>query len=534
MQKPANQLMYLNNLGSAPEEWTVHHDATPSDLHKLYDPTLTLSTTNEIVLNVSWSLSADGSINELKATMVCLALPRDLRNIQCVRCNYINKFENERDHNGENWQFSYAGFTVEKSTQYYIDAYNIPTGNIGEDFPSKSKRYNTPGCKDSIMKYSKQCVTSGSLWEPNLNICKIGDKVEVKFTSSRHALRYSILLCTCKRSCSRCYNEIYSTTWNPKLNETNITISLPVNDTSENIGVKHGFPTLLHLCISDLKLIPELTGCRDDCKTYYKTLDCFKKPGLTKDSETNEGHEEDLKAPIISDGQPEEPPKYLILIGSCFICITFIVCYSVYKYVSGKKKEKLLLLRWADLKLVRILIIYSQDNQLFQNAVIAFAEFLQMYCQFEVIFDMWQKGKIAAMGPVQWLALQKDHVDKILFLCPPIAKSQQETASFLEAEDCKQINCSEDLFTLATNLFCSDFKYQSSLCKYMVVYFDEISSKKEIPGILSCCKTYGLMRDIDQFYKGLCRRTYNEIHGREANSEHLKKLKNSILKLRKR
>uniref|UniRef100_H3ARE8 Interleukin 17 receptor B n=1 Tax=Latimeria chalumnae TaxID=7897 RepID=H3ARE8_LATCH len=481
--------MYLNNLGSAPEEWTVHHDATPSDLHKLYDPTLTLSTTNEIVLNVSWSLSADGSINELKATMVCLALPRDLRNIQCVRCNYINKFENERDHNGENWQFSYAGFTVEKSTQYYIDAYNIPTGNIGEDFPSKSKRYNTPGCKDSIMKYSKQCVTSGSLWEPNLNICKIGDKVEVKFTSSRHALRYKCLLKA--ETILRLLVLTY-------LNETNITISLPVNDTSENIGVK---------------LIPELTGCRDDCKTYYKTLDCFKKPVVPFYS-THFCQKRQIYSEILPTLIHNEVSSILPSPNEIYL-----------KFLS-KKKEKLLLLRWADLKLVRILIIYSQDNQLFQNAVIAFAEFLQMYCQFEVIFDMWQKGKIAAMGPVQWLALQKDHVDKILFLCPPIAKSQQETASFLEAEDCKQINCSEDLFTLATNLFCSDFKYQSSLCKYMVVYFDEISSKKEIPGILSCCKTYGLMRDIDQFYKGLCRRTYNEIHGREANSEHLKKLKN--------
>lgn len=151
--------------------------------------------------------------------------------------------------------------------------------------------------------------------------------------------------------------------------------------------------------------------------------------------------------------------------------------------------------------LAKVLVIYSQEACV-QHTVLAFAEFLHECCHCEVIIDVWQKRRIAEIGMVQWLATQKEIADKVIFLSPGDPSPECDLA-------CKKIvendnENSECMFTLAFNLFCSDWKNQSSLFKYMVVSFKQTHSTKKLPSALKILPQYFLMKDVDSFCREIC------------------------------
>ncbi|MBN3278056.1 I17RB protein, partial [Polyodon spathula] len=110
---------------------------------------------------------------------------------------------------------------------------------------------------------------------------------------------------------------------------------------------------------------------------------------------------------------------------------------------------------------------------------------------------------IAEMGQVQWLATQKETADKIVVICSNSAKSKWHSASNLTAEDYTVSPSLEDMYSLTLNMFSSDLKYPAALNKYMVVYFDKISTGKNIPPAFSFCKSYSLMKDIGKICKSM-------------------------------
>uniref|UniRef100_A0A8C6YC29 Interleukin 17 receptor B n=1 Tax=Naja naja TaxID=35670 RepID=A0A8C6YC29_NAJNA len=150
-------------------------------------------------------------------------------------------------------------------------------------------------------------------------------------------------------------------------------------------------------------------------------------------------------------------------------------------------------------KPVTILVVYSQEACL-QHTVLSFAEFLQEYCQCNVIIDLWQKRKIAEIGTVQWLATQKEIADKVIFLCTTHSSASCDSTCESIIKNQKNSEC---MFTLALHFFCSDWKMNSSLCKYMVVSFSETHPDPLLPTPLNICPNYFLMKDIDSFCRDL-------------------------------
>lgn len=67
---------------------------------------------------------------------------------------------------------------------------------------------------------------------------------------------------------------------------------------------------------------------------------------------------------------------------------------------------------------VPVLVVYPAKNSVFQQAVVALAEFLQQHGRCRVAIDMWQQEKIAELGPMRWLAREAEAAQYVLIVSP--------------------------------------------------------------------------------------------------------------------
>ncbi|XP_019360554.1 PREDICTED: interleukin-17 receptor B isoform X1 [Gavialis gangeticus] len=438
------------------------YNLTPADLYNLNAKFIEDEKETQFrsyLINISWGLSMDASIKELTATKICVISQGTVRHFECVRCSYTEKFQSQTTAGNQRWQFHYTGFPVEPVTNYFIHAYNLPPANIYEDSSSKTLFLISPGCNDHVMKYSKSCIEEGSLWDPNITVCKTEAEVEVNFTTSSLGTRYTVFLCDTE-DCSEPIEK--------ETNETRTSVKLPVRDRSNNITVQ---------------IIPYFPKCQYDCPRRTGTLTtCIQN---------------------YSNGA-----NTIDLIGRCMcfilVAIFITLCVIVAVLCFMKNHETIMkqtFFHHANLhKSVKVLVIYPKEV-CFHHTVLTFAKFLHDSCQIDVIIDMWQKQKIAEKGPVQWLAAQKETADKIIFLCSSNIGTECDESCYKNIRNHK--DNSDCMFALAFNLFCSDLKNRSSLHKYIVVSFNEINSKDTLPTALKICPKYYLMKDIDNFCRHL-------------------------------
>lgn len=65
-----------------------------------------------------------------------------------------------------------------------------------------------------------------------------------------------------------------------------------------------------------------------------------------------------------------------------------------------------------------VLLVYPAENPVFQQGVVALAEFLQWHGGCDVAVDLWQHGQIAKLGPLRWLTEQVKVADFVLIVRP--------------------------------------------------------------------------------------------------------------------
>ncbi|ETE66995.1 Interleukin-17 receptor B, partial [Ophiophagus hannah] len=272
--------------------------------------------------------------------------------------------------------------------------------------------------------------------------------------------------------------------WDPNITICNREFELEVNFTPSNFCSKYK----IHLCdshecdnsilhvVPTTKLIPYFPGCQNDCKrySYYQTV-------------CNEERIPDMKK------------TYVGISTTLLLIVCTVVAVLYFKSRHGPASNLAHFHPITTEKPVTILVVYSQEACL-QHTVLSFAEFLQEYCQCNVIIDLWQKRKIAEIGTVQWLATQKEIADKVIFLYTTHSSASCDSTCKSIIENQKNSEC---MFTLALHFFCSDWKMNSSLCKYMVVSFNETHPDPLLPTPLNICPNYFLMKDIDSFCRDL-------------------------------
>lgn len=76
-------------------------------------------------------------------------------------------------------------------------------------------------------------------------------------------------------------------------------------------------------------------------------------------------------------------------------------------------------------------MVYPAANPVFQQGVVALAEFLQRHGGCNVAVDLWQQGQIAKLGPLRWLTEQVKAAEFVLIVHP-----QAKTVSRLEKPRC--------------------------------------------------------------------------------------------------
>uniref|UniRef100_A0A8C8RLA8 Interleukin 17 receptor B n=1 Tax=Pelusios castaneus TaxID=367368 RepID=A0A8C8RLA8_9SAUR len=241
--------------------------------------------------------------------------------------------------------------------------------------------------------------------------------------------------------------------WNPNITACKIEAEVEVNFTTSNLGTKYTIQFFFYFSFF-LQIIPYFAKCGNDCLRHKGIL-----------TQCVQNQSNDTKQTLFHRAELQQP--------------------------------------------VKVLVIYPKEV-CFHHTVSAFAEFLHKRCQSDVIIDMWQKRRIAEQGPVQWLAIQNEIADKVIFLSSTPVST--ECSALCHKSVGNHQDNSECMFTLAFNLFCSDIKNRFSLHKYMLVSFNEINSKDTLPSALNTCPKYCLMKDIDIFCRDLSN-SHQQEHG---------------------
>lgn len=152
------------------------------------------------------------------------------------------------------------------------------------------------------------------------------------------------------------------------------------------------------------------------------------------------------------------------------------------------------------------MIIYSLDHPLYKNIVLKLCAFLMAKCGTEVVLDLLDSTRLGMMGGIQWLDWHREQIesssDKILILC-----SRGVQAKWRSMCSGKQVHLKEDahstvgdMLVPALCLMVPHFVQSASFEKYIVAYFDDVSSEDDVPLPFNITVRYKLMKQFEELF----------------------------------
>ncbi|XP_061592583.1 interleukin-17 receptor B isoform X2 [Cololabis saira] len=196
--------------------------------------------------------------------------------------------------------------------------------------------------------------------------------------------------------------------------------------------------------------------------------------------------------------------RIVIILGVLAVLMILSSCYFIYKKCGAS------FLGFTELPSfskdpVPVLVVYPAENAVFQQAVVALAEFLQRDGGCRVAIDMWQQERIAELGPMRWLAEQADAAHCVLIVSPRVETPSSRLRPSSPDRGLPGISipaAAHDLYLLTLNMVASHAKSANKLSRFRVVQLNERDSRVcALPPELRACKTFWLMKDLDK----LCR-----------------------------
>ncbi|XP_078065966.1 interleukin-17 receptor C-like isoform X2 [Mustelus asterias] len=153
----------------------------------------------------------------------------------------------------------------------------------------------------------------------------------------------------------------------------------------------------------------------------------------------------------------------------------------------------------------KILLLYSLDHNQFEKLVNTFASVL-CELQFQVIVDLWKRIELGAQGPLPWFHSQKNKITgeggKILVLLSKGAS--MKCSEWLQSPgSTKAINDPNDGFMASLNCILPDITKGNVSGKYVVVYFEDLQKKEEIPEVFNNLPVYSLPSQLSAFLQEL-------------------------------
>uniref|UniRef100_A0A8C7XBM9 SEFIR domain-containing protein n=1 Tax=Oryzias sinensis TaxID=183150 RepID=A0A8C7XBM9_9TELE len=154
----------------------------------------------------------------------------------------------------------------------------------------------------------------------------------------------------------------------------------------------------------------------------------------------------------------------------------------------------------------KVLVIYSQDHRLYRDVVLKLCAFLQAKCGTKVLVDLLDSSSVSMVGRVRWLEWQRQQLrnpsDKILVLCSPGVQAKWRAMCGLGRVTLREdvLSPTDDMLIPFLNLFLSDMHQAGMLGKYLVAYFEDISSAEDVPSVFNIAAKYSLMKHFEELF----------------------------------
>ncbi|XP_036107779.1 interleukin-17 receptor A isoform X1 [Molossus molossus] len=476
------------------DSWIQPRKLTPSSPKDLRVQVQLAQTPHEDfvpVVHIEWTLQTDASILFLEgAELSVLQLNTNER--LCVKFEFLSRLQ----HHHKRWHFTFSHFVVEPGQEYEVTVHHLPKPIPDGDPNHQSKNLLVPDCKDPRMKKTRPCVSSGSLWNPNITVETLDtSQLRVSFSLWDGSTHYQILLNSFPRTENeRCYThtqDVPAPTREDFHQRPNVTLTLP---------------NFNWCCRHQVQIQPFLNSCLNDCPRYYANVSC----------------------PTLPDPIAEYTTEYVPLWVYGFItgisvllvgCVILLILCMTWR-LSGSHQEKggrgggdagalpASGLTPPPLKPRKVWIVYSADHPLYVDVVLKFAQFLLTVCGTEVALDLLEEQVISEMGVMTWVGRQKQQVvesnSKVVILCSRGTRAKWQ-AILGCGEPAVQLRCDRqrlagDLFTAAMNMILPDFKKPANFGTYIVCYFNDISSESDIPDLFNIMSRYPLMARFEEVY----------------------------------
>nr|AYG86898.1 interleukin-17 receptor [Salvelinus malma] len=430
------------------------------------------------VLVARWKAQDDGSISSLKGTELHVLKKATNQNL-CVRYLFFDKMPMLNPAH-EKWSFSLDRVVVEPGLSYVVSVSNLPKPNLKHSGYNIHQHFTVPDCKDPKIQRSKVCLDSGSLWRPNTTLERsTGPQgrttLTVGFSTDQHSHNYRVsLLCSNNRQ------------WQ----DTDMT-----NQTLLNVEFDlEKWPRTC--CHFDVEIQPFFSRCNNDCVRRRKTFNICGTP------------------PTVLPGDSASPKIYTAVAAVVLLLVAGLVCCLVYQLRRRRKKvppgpyppavEPEAQTPHLSRVPPRVLVIYSQDHPLYRNIVLKLCAFLQAKCGTEVVLDLLDTAWLGTVGRLPWLEWQRQQInkssDKILVLCSRGVQAKWRAMCGQSRVTLREDLRSpiDDMLTPALNLFLPDMQQAAALGKYMVAYFDDVGSERDVPSVFDIAVKYKLMKHFEE------------------------------------
>uniref|UniRef100_A0A5G2QUK7 Interleukin 17 receptor A n=1 Tax=Sus scrofa TaxID=9823 RepID=A0A5G2QUK7_PIG len=399
----------------------------------------------------------------------------------CVKFEFLSKLK----HHHKRWRFAFSHFVVEPDQEYEVTVHHLPKPIPDGDPNHQSRNFLVPDCDDPRMKTTTPCVSSGSLWDPDITVETLeAHQLQLSFTPWNESTNYQILLSsfphTENQSCFQYILDLPAASQEASQRCCNITIPLLPSS---------------WCCRHHVQIQPFFSSCLNDCLRHSVAVPC-------------------PKAPHTPGGTCDLMPLWVygfitglavLLVGSV---ILLIVCMT--RHLPGKGGDVLPATSPSPppLKPKKVWIVYSADHPLYVDVVLKFAQFLLTVCGTEVALDLLEEQVISEVGVMTWVGRQKQEMvasdSKIIVLCSRGTRAKWQ--AILGWEDAAvQLRCDRgkpagDLFTAAMNMILPDFKRPACFGTYIICYFSDISSEGDVPDLFNITSRYALMDKFEEVY----------------------------------
>uniref|UniRef100_A0A8C1XTA4 SEFIR domain-containing protein n=1 Tax=Cyprinus carpio TaxID=7962 RepID=A0A8C1XTA4_CYPCA len=460
------------------EEWLIPSDFTPSepvDLSVYVDVRSNMKGDLEPVIVAEWKAKDDGSIIHLKGTELAV-LKSSTNEHLCVHYKFLQVFNSMRNSANEKWSFSLDKVVVDPDSTYVVTVSNLPKPNLQHTSYNINRKVNVPGCDNLLMRTTKICFERGDTWQPNVTVGRTTglngkDILYVAFNPGENAEKYNVFL-----KCNR--DTDFKTLYKESKPLLNVTFNL------ENWSRT--------CCIFDVQIQPFFRKCANDCR--------------------RKNHSFNICGPVPTSLPENNSAIKIICVGLCLlicgigICAIYLRCRKPQNDEDKQQKPPPPPPAPVPSGPRSVLIIYSRDHPLYTDIVLKLCAFLRAKCGIEVMLDLLDTTWLGTIGRLQWLEEKKRQIEqssnKILVLCSRGVQAKWGAMCgeprILLREDVR--SPVGDMLTLALQLITPDMQRPASYGKYLVAYFDDVSSEGDVPSMFDIAVKYKLMKHFEELY----------------------------------